>query len=274
MPAPRLNHPPAKTDRKRSHGAGLRVRGLVTALRAIPRGRFAGILAGLLGLVILRSFIGALDLATWLIENAPVAIGVLILVATYRRMPLSRISYTLIFLFLCLHETGAHWTYSKVPYDEWWRSFTGETLNSQLGFTRNHFDRLVHFSYGFLIAYPIREIFLRVASVRGFWGYFLPLDFTMSTSAFYELLEWATAAVVGSDASNAYLGSQGDVWDAQKDMALASLGALLAMIVVVLINWHYKRDFAREFGESLRVKSAAPLGEDEIVRFQTDPGSR
>ena len=247
---------------------------LVAALRAIPRGRYAGILAGLLGLVILRSFFGAVDLATWLLENAPVAIGVLILLATYRRMPLSRISYTLIFLFLCLHETGAHWTYSKVPYDEWWRSFTGVTLNSQLGFTRNHFDRLVHFFYGFLIAYPVREIFLRVASVRGFWGYFLPLDFTMSTSAFYELLEWATAAVVGSDASNDYLGSQGDIWDAQKDIALASLGALLAMTIIALITWRYKRDFAREFGESLRVKSAAPLGEDEIARIQMDPGVR
>ena len=283
MTASRRNHSPPTSDKRRPDRIGSprrfvqarkRINALVAALRAVPLGRYAAILAGLLGLVMLRSFIGAHDLATWLLENAPVAIGILFLGFTYRPMPLSRISYTLIFLFYCLHETGAHWTYAKVPYDDWWRTLTGVTLNDQLGFTRNHFDRLVHFSYGFLIAYPIREIFLRVANVRGFWGYFLPLDFTMSTSAFYELLEWATAAVVGSTASNDYLGSQGDVWDAQKDMALASLGALLAMTIIALINWRYKRDFAREFAESLRVKRAAPLGEDEIARLQMDRDAR
>ncbi len=272
-----LNLPPVKPKKKRSGRGGRpprlsrtrkQVNAFVAWLRAIPRGRYAVILAGLLALVILRSFIGSRDVGTWFLENVPVALSLLILAGTYRRMPLSRISYTLIFLFLCLHETGAHWTYAKVPYDEWWQTISGVTLNSTLGFERNHFDRLVHFSYGLLIAYPIREVFLRVASVRGFWGYFLPLDFTMSTSAFYEILEWATAAFVGSTASNDYLGSQGDIWDAQKDMALASLGALIAMTTIALITWRYKRDFAREFGESLRVKRAAPLGEDEIARIQ------
>ncbi len=278
MPAPALNPRPAKATQSRTDRAGsgssrrfvrarTRVGAIIAGLRAIPRGRYAALLSGLLGLVILRSFIGAHDLATWALENVPVAIGLAFLGVTYRRMPLSRISYTLIFLFFCLHETGAHWTYAKVPYDEWWENLFGVTLNSQLGFSRNHFDRLVHFSYGLLIAYPVREIFLRVANVRGFWGYFLPLDLTMSSSMFYEVLEWLTALVVGSTASNDYLGSQGDVWDAQKDMALAALGALLTMTIVALIMRHYKRDFAREFGESLRVKKAAPLGEDEIARM-------
>jgi putative membrane protein len=245
-----------------------RVNTLVAALRAIPHGRYALILATLLALVVLRSALGAHAMGTWLLENTPVALGLLFLWATYRLMPLSRVSYTLIFLFYCLHETGAHWTYAQVPYDDWWRSLFGTTLNHQLGYERNHFDRLVHFSYGLLIAYPIREIFLRLVSVRGFWGYFLPLDATLSTSAFYELLEWATAAVVGSDASNDFLGSQGDVWDAQKDMALAGLGALIAMTLIALISWRYQRDFAREFGESLTLKRTAPLGEEEIARIQ------
>jgi putative membrane protein len=244
------------------------VNALVAALRAVPRLRYVAILAGLLALVILRSFIGARALSTWFLENTMVAVLGFLLVVTYRRMPLSRVSYSLIFLFVCLHETGAHWTYAQVPYDDWWRGIFGVTLNSQLGFTRNHFDRLVHFSYGLLLAYPIREVFLRIASVRGFWGYFLPLDFTMSTSMIYELLEWATAAIVGSDASNDFLGSQGDVWDAHKDMAMAALGAFVAMTVIALITWRYKRDFAREFGESLRIKSAVPLGEDEMARIQ------
>ena len=285
MPAPSLNHRPAKASPgRRDHAGGgaarrfaktrRRVNALVLALRAIPRGRYAAILAGLLGLVVVRSFIGARDLPTWLLENLPVALGVAFLVVSYRRMPLSRISYTLVALFYCLHETGAHWTYAKVPYDEWWENLFGVTLNSQLGFSRNQFDRLVHFFYGLLIAYPIREVFLRVANVRGFWGYFLPLDLTMSTSMFYEVLEWLTALVVGSTASNDYLGSQGDVWDAQKDMSLAALGALLAMTIIALVTRHYKRDFAQEFAESLRVKRAAPLGEDEIARIQMDSSTR
>ncbi len=251
---------------KRFPRARQRANALVAALLAVPHGRYAGILAGLLGLVILVSAYGARQPGTWALENAPVALGILFLWATYRLMPLSRVSYTLIFLFYCLHETGAHWTYAQVPYDAWWHSLFGTTLNFQLGFERNNFDRLVHFSYGFLIAYPIREIFLRLVSVRGFWGYFLPLDVTLSTSAFYELLEWATATVVGSDASNDFLGSQGDVWDAQKDMALASLGALIAMTLIALLNWRYQRDFAREFDKSLTLKPTAPLGEEALAK--------
>ena len=250
-----------------------RVNTLVAALRSVPRGRYVGILAGLLALVLLRSAIGAAKPGTWLMENALVLLVGLPLVLSYRRMPLSRFSYSLIFLFTCLHEIGAHWTYARVPYDTWWQSLFGVTLNSQLGFTRNNFDRLVHFCYGFLLAYPLREVFLRVANVRGFWGYFLPLDFTMSTSMIYELIEWGTASVVGSNAGNDFLGSQGDVWDTHKDMAMASLGALLAMTVIALITWRYKRDFAREFGESLTVKRTAPLGEDEVARIQrAEPG--
>jgi putative membrane protein len=105
-----------------------------------------------------------------------------------------------------------------------------------------------------LLAYPIRELFLRIANVRGFWGYFLPLDLTMSTSMIYELIEWGAAEVLGGDLGAAYLGTQGDIWDAHKDMALASLGALIAMTVTALVNRHLQRDFALEWSESIRVK--------------------
>lgn len=94
---------------------------------------------------------------------------------------------------------------------------------------------------------------------EGFWGYFLPLDLTMSSSALYEIIEWAAAVVFGGDLGAAFLGTQGDPWDAQKDMALASLGALIAMCVTAAVNYHYQRDFAREWQESLRVKRRAPL---------------
>jgi putative membrane protein len=104
-------------------------------------------------------------------------------------------------------------------------------------------------------------MFLRIGNVRGFWGYFLPLDLTMSTSMLYELIEWAAAEVLGGELGAAYLGTQGDIWDAHKDMALASLGALIAMTLTAIINRRMQRDFAGEWAESIRVKRKTPLGE-------------
>jgi len=212
------------------------------------------------------SAINPLHPADWLLENVLVALFVLAVILTYRWFVFSRVSMTLIFLFLCLHELGAHYTYAEVPYDEWIRSLTGRSLNEAMGWQRNHFDRFVHLCYGLLLAYPIREIFLRIVNVRGFWGYFLPLDLTMSTSMFYELIEWAAAEVFGGDLGMAYLGTQGDVWDAHRDMALASLGALIAMSVTLCLNLWLQRDFSREWAESLRVKSTEPLGENAIAK--------
>lgn len=208
------------------------------------------------------------DRADWALENALVAVFVLVLAATHRVFPLSRISYTLIFVFLLLHEIGAHYTYAQVPYDEGFRMLFGFGLNEALGFERNHFDRAIHFSYGLLLAYPIREVFIRVASVRGFWAYFLPLDITMSTSMLFELFEWGAAEFFGGNLGMTYLGTQGDVWDAHKDMALASLGALIAMLATAAINLSLQRDFAAEWNESLRVKIFRPLGENEIKRLR------
>ncbi|HVU17181.1 MAG TPA: DUF2238 domain-containing protein [Candidatus Didemnitutus sp.] len=249
-----------------------KVNAIIAALRRIPRARFVGILAVLLGCVIFRSGWHARVPGTWLMENGLVVVLLIPMAMTYRRMPLSRVSYALIFVFLCLHEIGAHWTYAHVPYDATVQRLFGFSIDQMMGFTRNDYDRLVHFSYGLLFAYPLREVFLRIASVRGFWGYFLPLDFTMSTSMIYELIEWIAADVVGSDAGNDFLGSQGDPWDSQKDMAMASLGALLAMTVIALITWRYKRDFAREFADSLKLRRTAPMGEDEIARIQISAG--
>ncbi|HET7812535.1 MAG TPA: DUF2238 domain-containing protein [Steroidobacteraceae bacterium] len=193
-----------------------------------------------------------LDRSDWLMENLLVFAGLGVLLGTYKAFPLSRVSYTCIFVFLVLHTLGSHYTYAKVPYQEWLPFLAGG---------RNQYDRVVHFSYGLLMAYPIREMFLRIGGMRGFWGYFLPLDLTMSTSMLYELIEWVAALVVGGDLGQAYLGTQGDVWDAHKDMALASLGALVSMCVTALINSRLQRDFANEWAESIRVKRRQPLGE-------------
>ena len=204
----------------------------------------------------------------WALENLLVALFVVGIAASHRRFLLSRISYTLIFVFLCVHEVGAHYTYSEVPYDAWFRALAGRSLNESMGWERNHFDRLAHFLYGLLMAYPLREFFLRVADVRGFWGYFLPLDFTVSTSALYELFEWGAAELFGGELGAAYLGTQGDAWDAHRDMALASAGALVAMLVTAALNAYLQHDFAREWQQSLRIKARTPLGEDEIERLR------
>lgn len=213
-----------------------------------------------------------LDREAWLLENILAVLLLFLIIGTHKAFPLSRISYTLIFLFMALHEIGSHYTYAKVPYETWWQSAFGHGLNEAMGFERNHFDRLVHFSYGLLLAYPIREVFIRIAGVRGFWGYFLPLDLTMSTSMIFELFEWAVAEVFGGALAMDYLGTQGDVWDAQKDMALASLGALLAMLVTALINLGLQRDFASEWNESLKIKGHEPLGEEQIRRYLEENG--
>jgi putative membrane protein len=233
----------------------------------IPHRRYLLILAIVFGVLWITMAIHPWHRGPWMLENALALAAVAILALLHRRLLFSRVSYTLMFVFLCLHTVGAHYTYSEVPYDVWFQRLTGRTFNSLAGWERNNFDRVVHFSYGLLLAYPVREIFLRVVNVRGFWGYFLPLDLTMSTSMLYELVEWGTAVVFGGDLGQAYLGTQGDEWDAHKDMALASLGAVIAMCITAAINWRLQRDFPREWVESLRVKHKAPLGEDEIVRM-------
>ncbi|NYT75473.1 DUF2238 domain-containing protein [Alcaligenaceae bacterium] len=194
------------------------------------------------------------DRADWLLENALVVAFFLALWAMRRQFRFSNISLILIVVFLALHAVGSHYTYSEVPYDHWWQALTGHTLNSVLGWERNNYDRLVHFSYGLLLAYPIREFFLRVVEVRGFWAYFLPLDVTLSTSALYELIEWAAAELFGGELGMQYLGTQGDIWDAHKDMALAALGALIAMLITAALNKKLRRDPAWEWSQAMRSK--------------------
>ncbi len=233
-----------------------------------PHRRYLLILSAIFAVIWVLLAIEPLDRHDWALENALVLAFGIALAASYRHFTFSRISYTLIFLFLCLHAVGAHYTYSEVPYDRWWTALTGSSFNELVGWQRNNFDRVVHFAYGLLFAYPLREVFLRVAQARGFWGYFLPLDFTLSTSALFELFEWLAAEFFGGDLGVAYLGTQGDVWDAHKDMALAGAGALLALLITAALNAWLQRDFAREWSDSLKIKDPAPLGEDEIARLR------
>jgi putative membrane protein len=195
--------------------------------------------------------IAPLDRETWALESSLLVVAVAGLWATRRVLPLSHASYTLVFVFLALHALGAHYTYSLVPYDRWFESATGRTLSELAGWRRNHYDRLVHFCFGLLLAYPMRELFQRVVRARGFWSYLLPFQMTMSWSALYELLEWAAALVFGGDLGIAYLGTQGDEWDAQKDMALAGSGAVLSLLLTALFHRARGRDLQLERIERL-----------------------
>jgi putative membrane protein len=207
----------------------------------------------------------------FILEHILTVVFVGLLAATHRRFRLSNISYTLIFIYLCLHIVGAHYTYAEVPYARW-LSALGLGAGDPAGVGRNHYDRFVHFVFGLLLAYPVREVFVRIAGARGFWGYYLPLDVVMSFSMLYELLEWSVALVFAPELGQSYLGTQGDEWDAHKDMALATLGAVIAMAATACINWRLKRDFAVELADSLRVREAKPLGEVRLAEMMRKEG--
>ncbi len=170
----------------------------------------------------------------WLIENMLVFIYVALLVFTYPRFKFSNFSYALFSLFLSLHLIGAHYTYSETPLGFW--------LQPIFDFERNHYDRIVHFCFGLLIAYPMREILLRQVEVKRAWSYFLAVAVIMAFSAFYEVMEGIVAMLVSPELGSAYLGTQGDEWDAQKDSFLAFIGAIVAM----LLTWVYVRKTGRE----------------------------
>lgn len=185
-------------------------------------------LAAWYALVWVVTAVGPVDRHDWVLENLLVVAMLAVLVGTYRAFPLSDLSYLIITLFMTLHAVGAHYTYSEVPLGFWMRD--------TFGFARNPFDRVVHFSFGLLMAYPIREVFLRVANARGFWAYYLPLDVTLAFSALYEIMEMVIATLVAPGTGDAWLGTQGDVWDAQKDMGLAALGALICMVITATVR--------------------------------------
>jgi putative membrane protein len=169
----------------------------------------------------------------WLLENVLPAITLPVLWFTRRYMRFSNFTYTLLFLFMALHAVGSHYTYAEVPYDSWFQALTGTKLNPLLGFERNHFDRLLHFLYGLLIFPVYWELFSAKAGARPFWLYLFTTTFMFSHGAVYEIIEWAAAAWFGGDLGVAYLGTQGDEWDAQKDMGLAMGGSVLALLILL-----------------------------------------
>jgi putative membrane protein len=162
------------------------------------------------------------DRFTWWLETAPALAGLVILLATYRRFPLTNLCYALIALHICVLCLGGHYTYARVPLFDWLRPI--------FGWERNHYDRLGHLMQGFVPAIIAREVIIRLGVVhRKKWVPFLVVSVCLAISAFYELLEW-WAALIGGSAADDFLGSQGDVWDTQSDMCLALIGAVCALL--------------------------------------------
>jgi len=178
----------------------------------------------------------------WLLENLLVFGAVPWLLHRWRTAPFSGFAWVALFAFFMLHAIGAHYTYSEVPYDAWWSALLGQPLDgSATGAARNHFDRVVHFCYGLCVAPAAVELIGRAVRPRGVWRWLLPWSFLCAHSVIYELIEWAAATIFGGDLGVAYLGTQSDVWDAQKDMALATVGAAIG---VTLGSWLGERPHA------------------------------
>jgi putative membrane protein len=180
------------------------------------------------GVLLVVSGIHPQDRITWLLEVAPVLIGAPILVATWRRFPLTPLLYRLLFLHASILMLGGHYTYARVPVGFW--------VQDWLDLSRNHYDRLGHLAQGFVPAILAREILLRRTPLRpGGWLFFLTTSVCLAFSAFYELIEWWTALLWGGPAE-AFLATQGDVWDTQADMFLALVGAVSSQLL--LARWH------------------------------------
>jgi len=170
------------------------------------------------------SRVGALEPGTWLMEVAPILIVAPILVLTARRFPLTPLVYRLLFVHALILMLGGHYTYAKVPLGFW--------AQDAFGLARNHYDRLGHLAQGFVPAMLTREVLLRRSPLeRGKWLGFLVVCVCLALSATYELIEWL-AAVLGGSAADAFLGTQGDVWDTQWDMFMALIGAISALLLL------------------------------------------
>ncbi len=186
------------------------------------------ILLALTAVAMVVSGVHPYDRTTWVLEVAPIFIGAPLLIATYRRFPLTPLLYRLLFLHSLILILGGHYTYARVPLGFWIQDLTG--------FARNHYDRLGHFAQGFVPAILAREVLIRKTPLRpGGWLFFLVACICLAFSATYEFIEW-WSAVLGGSAADAFLGTQGDVWDTQWDMFLALVGAVTAQVTLAKVH--------------------------------------
>jgi putative membrane protein len=164
------------------------------------------------------------------LQHVPTVLLALTAPLLLRRWPLSTGSVASIWLFLLLHTLGGRYIYSYVPYDDWSRALTGQTLSDLVGWSRNHYDRFIHFAFGLLWTLPVREALVRRHGVTPSLGLFMGFAFVALIGALYEIFEWALTIAVAADMADSYNGQQGDPWDPQKDMAMAQIGSVAAIL--------------------------------------------
>jgi len=169
-----------------------------------------------------NSLLGTTDITNWLIENTLTVITFLFIILTYKKYHFSNFSYFLICIFLCLHVYGSKYTYAENLFGYW--------LQDLFHSSRNQYDRLVHFSFGFLLYYPLQECLSKWLKISKYLAIKIPVLIILSGSALYEIIEWLVADVFFVEQGVSYLGIQGDIWDSEKDMAMAFLGVVIAAI--------------------------------------------
>ena len=200
------------------------------------------------------------EYSTWALEQVATVLALITLAWLNRRVRFSATSRCCIAILFCIHTAGTHYTYSLTPYNELFTMVFGSSINEWFGWERNHYDRFVHLAYGLLLTLPVIEALQN--SIKGGTGLicFFALQLILSSSALYELMEWSAAITFGGDAGTAYLGTQGDPWDAQADIALAGLGSAIAWLGISL----------RLFVLELRLRSRSQHKVLPGVRCSTD----
>jgi putative membrane protein len=162
----------------------------------------------------------------WLLENSPIFVAMVVFAIFAHRLKLSNFSYTLVVIYLMFPLVASHYGVAGVPF--------GNTLGHWMGTARNMYDRLTHFLFGFLGFYPIQEFVISITQKENAWSYFIPIETIFAFSAVYEIFEWLAAITVNPILAASFLGSQGDLFDTQKDMEVAAVGVLCAALVVFL----------------------------------------
>jgi len=182
-------------------------------------------------ILLYTSWLFARDRYTWVLEVAPILIALPILIVTYKRFPFTNLVYGLLLLHFLILAVGGIYTYERVPLGYW--------MQDWFGFQRNHYDRIGHFAQGFIPALVLREALLRTSPLRpGKWLFFIVVFMCLGFSASYELIEWRTSVAQGASA-DAFLGSQGDVWDAQWDMCLCLIGAITSLLTLSKVQNYF-----------------------------------
>ncbi|MGN7931283.1 DUF2238 domain-containing protein [Sphingopyxis sp. 22461] len=171
-----------------------------------------------------------------LLQHIPTMLLIVAAPWLLRRWPLSTPAVACIVAFMVLHTLGGRYAYSNVPYDDWARALTGTSLSDTFGWTRNHYDRLVHFAFGALSVIPVAEIARRWGGLGPRGAALTVLGWVLAISSLYEIFEWLLTIVAAGETADRYNGQQGDIWDAQKDMALATLGAILGMAMGPIVG--------------------------------------